>query len=100
MITIRRFGYLIPDTKMEVVNVPTDFKPGCIRPVSSMVAEESAQVTEPVKKEEKKMIKVGAPAPDFELSGYHEGMFKNFRLSELKGKWVVLCFYPGDFTFV
>lgn len=46
------------------------------------------------------MVKVGAPAPDFELAGYHEGVFKNFRLSELKGKWVMLCFYPGDFTFV
>ena len=46
------------------------------------------------------MIKVGAPAPDFELPAYHEGVFKTFTLSEFKGKWVVLCFYPGDFTFV
>lgn len=85
---------------MEVVNVPTEFKPGCVRPKSTMVTEESNPVNETTKKEEKPMIKVGGPAPDFELSGYHEGVFKNFKLSELKGKWVVLCFYPGDFTFV
>ena len=39
-------------------------------------------------------------APDFELSAYIEGGFKNIKLSEYRGKWVVLCFYPGDFTFV
>lgn len=46
------------------------------------------------------MIKVGRLAPDFQLAGYHEGEFKQFKLSEFKGKWVLLCFYPGDFTFV
>lgn len=44
--------------------------------------------------------KVGKPAPDFEASAYFEGGFKNIRLSDYKGHWVVLCFYPGDFTFV
>jgi peroxiredoxin len=29
-----------------------------------------------------------------------QGGFKNVKLSDYKGKWVVLCFYPGDFTFV
>lgn len=43
---------------------------------------------------------VGKPAPDFEASGYVGGGFRNFRLSDYRGKWVVLCFYPGDFTFV
>ena len=46
------------------------------------------------------MIKVGAPAPDFELPGYLNGQFSNYKLSEYKGKWVFVCFYPGDFTFV
>ena len=86
--------------QMEVMELPTDFKVGCVRPQSTMATEEAVNVSEAVKKEEKPMIKVGAPAPDFELAGYHEGGFKNFRLSEFKGKWVVLCFYPGDFTFV
>jgi peroxiredoxin (alkyl hydroperoxide reductase subunit C) len=43
---------------------------------------------------------VGTEAPDFEASAYVDGGFKNIRLSDYRGQWVVLCFYPGDFTFV
>jgi len=43
---------------------------------------------------------VGKPAPDFEASAFVDGGFKNVKLSDYKGHWVVLCFYPGDFTFV
>jgi peroxiredoxin (alkyl hydroperoxide reductase subunit C) len=56
--------------------------------------------TAEIKKEVVPMIKVGAPAPNFELPAYHKGEFKSYSLSDFKGKWVVLCFYPGDFTFV
>ncbi len=52
-------------------------------------------------REEAKMhASVGKAAPDFEAAAYHEGGFKNVKLSDFKGKWVLLCFYPGDFTFV
>jgi len=44
--------------------------------------------------------KVGQSAPDFEASALAEGGFKNIKLSDYRGQWVVLCFYPGDFTFV
>jgi hypothetical protein len=44
--------------------------------------------------------RVGKPAPDFEANALVNGKFKNVKLSDYKGKWVVLCFYPGDFTFV
>jgi hypothetical protein len=44
--------------------------------------------------------RVGQPAPDFEASAFVDGDFKNIKLSDYRGKWVVLCFYPGDFTFV
>ena len=44
--------------------------------------------------------RVGKPAPDFELSAFIGNGFKNIRLSDYKGKWLVVCFYPGDFTFV
>jgi hypothetical protein len=44
--------------------------------------------------------RVGQPAPDFEASAFVDGGFKNLKLSDYRGKWVVLCFYPGDFTFV
>lgn len=86
---------------MEVNLLPTDFKPGCVRPKSSVIQTESLNEDSKNETQEvKSMIKVGGPAPDFELAGYFQGSFKNFKLSEFKGKWVVLCFYPGDFTFV
>jgi alkyl hydroperoxide reductase subunit AhpC len=44
--------------------------------------------------------RVGKPAPDFEAAAYIDGGFKNIKLSNYHGKWVVVCFYPGDFTFV
>ncbi len=43
---------------------------------------------------------VGKQAPDFALPGYQKGKFCDITLSDLKGKWVVLFFYPADFTFV
>ena len=46
------------------------------------------------------LAQVGKPAPDFEANIYIDGGFKTIRLSDYLGKWVVLCFYPGDFTFV
>jgi peroxiredoxin (alkyl hydroperoxide reductase subunit C) len=44
--------------------------------------------------------RVGKEAPDFEASAFVDGGFKNVKLSDYAGQWVVLCFYPGDFTFV
>lgn len=43
---------------------------------------------------------VGNPAPDFTLDAVHNGQFKQVSLSDHKGKWLVLFFYPLDFTFV
>lgn len=43
---------------------------------------------------------IGRVAPDFELPAYHNGEFTEVKLSDLRGKWVLVCFYPGDFTFV
>ncbi len=45
-------------------------------------------------------ILVGQKAPDFEANAFHNGIFKKIKLSDYMGQWVVLCFYPGDFTFV
>ncbi len=44
--------------------------------------------------------RVGAKAPEFSAMAYQDGKFKKVKLSDYQGKWVVLCFYPGDFTFV
>jgi alkyl hydroperoxide reductase subunit AhpC len=48
------------------------------------------------------MTLVGNQAPDFELEGIARSgdEFKTFRLSGFRGKWVVLFFYPLDFTFI
>lgn len=48
----------------------------------------------------KAMVQVGQKAPDFEAPAYFKGEFTKVKLSDHLGKWVVLCFYPGDFTFV
>jgi peroxiredoxin 2/4 len=46
------------------------------------------------------MTLVGKPAPDFELEGYFKGQFSKYKLSGYRKKWVILLFYPLDFTFV
>lgn len=43
---------------------------------------------------------VGKEAPDFEAPVFHLGGFRNVKLSDYRGHWVMLFFYPGDFTFV
>lgn len=43
---------------------------------------------------------VGKRAPAFQLDAVQSGQFKNLKLEDYKGKWVVLFFYPLDFTFV
>ncbi len=77
---------------------------GCARPtggpVGESVEEESKEVKEVMKKEVSLMIQVGKKAPDFSAPGYQKGKFISAKLSEYLGKWVLLCFYPGDFTFV
>ncbi len=75
---------------------------GCDRPAGGPV-EEIIEESQPVNKEirkERKMIRVGQKAPDFTAPAYHKGKFTSEKLSDHLGKWVVLCFYPGDFTFV
>ena len=43
-------------------------------------------------------VQVNNPAPAFELSGVVGKEFRKVKLSDYKGKWVVLFFYPLDFT--
>ena len=81
--------------------MPEEFKPGCQRPEIKKANAEPEMSGEPNVMEAKKtMIKAGKPAPDFTAPAYYQGKFMSTSLSEYKGKWVLLCFYPGDFTFV
>ncbi len=76
---------------------------GCARPTGGPVGEEvkkSETAGEITAKEEKAMIMVGRKAPDFIAPGFQQDKFINVKLSDYLGKWVLLCFYPGDFTFV
>ena len=76
---------------------------GCARPTGGPVGEPSEgqkQETARPEKEERTMIQVGKKAPDFTAPAYLKGRFTSVKLSDYLGKWVVLCFYPGDFTFV
>nr|YP_009392704.1 2-Cys peroxiredoxin [Bostrychia tenella]ARW61266.1 2-Cys peroxiredoxin [Bostrychia tenella] len=45
-------------------------------------------------------IQVGYQAPDFSAVAVYEQEFKQVRLSDYLGKYLVLLFYPLDFTFV
>lgn len=45
-------------------------------------------------------LKVGQKAPDFNATAVVDQEFKDIKLSDFKGKYVVLFFYPLDFTFV
>ncbi|MBI4457487.1 peroxiredoxin [Candidatus Uhrbacteria bacterium] len=43
---------------------------------------------------------VGRPAPEFNLEGVTSHGVKQYSLDAERGKWVVLFFYPLDFTFI
>lgn len=46
------------------------------------------------------MIMIGKPAPIFTVPMYENGCFGSVNLSDFLGKWTLLFFYAGDFTFV
>jgi hypothetical protein len=79
-------------------------KAGCARPTGAVVGEPAKEEPKEliVAKENTEMVtaKVGAKAPDFEAPAYYKGEFTTVKLSDFLGKWVLVCFYPGDFTFV
>ena len=45
-------------------------------------------------------VEIGSPAPAFSLDGVVNQEFKKISLSDYRGRWLVLFFYPGDFTFI
>lgn len=80
-------------------------KIGCGKPTGATVGEKtekkSVENQIPAKKETAmSVVRVGQKAPDFEAPAYQGGDFGQVNLSDYLGKWVILCFYPGDFTFV
>jgi peroxiredoxin (alkyl hydroperoxide reductase subunit C) len=77
---------------------------GCARTTGAVVGEKPPAAadagTDQPRRDAMTIARVGQKAPDFEAPAYYRGTFTNVKLSDLVGKWVLLCFYPGDFTFV
>ena len=78
---------------------------GCAKPTGAVIgeaapAEEKAE--NKTKEGDRSMVtaRVGGKAPDFQAPAYLKGKFVSVKLSDYLGKWVLICFYPGDFTFV
>jgi hypothetical protein len=78
---------------------------GCGRVTGTVLGGPSPEVPdaptdqEPAK-EDFMTARVGQKTPDFNAPAYFNGTFTNVQLSDHFGKWILLCFYPGDFTFV
>ena len=46
------------------------------------------------------MVKIGQKVDEFSVSAYQNEEIKTVKLSDYHGKWVVMLFYPADFTFI
>jgi len=82
-----------------------ELKIGCGKPTGAVVGKPKKDETQLEELKESKEVametaKVGTKAPDFQAPAFHNGNFVQIKLSDYLGKWIVLCFYPGDFTFV
>jgi peroxiredoxin (alkyl hydroperoxide reductase subunit C) len=76
-------------------------KDGCVKPVRGPIVAEVSAEPERIEEVKRMQAQVGKEAPDFEATAFMPGEgFAPVKLSDHKGKWIVLCFYPGDFTFV
>jgi len=78
---------------------------GCVSAAGGILDDNETHSEQPTevlseKKGDLMTARLGRPAPDFEATAYFNNDFTNIKLSDYKGKWIVLCFYPGDFTFV
>ena len=79
---------------------------GCARVTGAIVGQKpaptnDARVSDSLAAKETLMTaRVGQATPDFSAPSYYRGSFTPVKLSDFAGKWLLLCFYPGDFTFV
>jgi hypothetical protein len=81
----------------------TEESMSCVDTGSDPTSERASQSEQPsasAKGATMDTARAGAKAPDFQAMAYQDGGFKQVKLSDYAGKWTVICFYPGDFTFV
>ncbi len=50
--------------------------------------------------EQSPLVQIGTSVPDYEFEAYHKKEVRTMKLSDFRDKWLVLFFYPADFTFV
>jgi len=82
-----------------------EIKDGCVKPARGPIvpARETSVPSGTISPKEETQVtaRVGKEAIDFEANAFVKGAgFKPVKLSDYKGRWITLCFYPGDFTFV
>jgi hypothetical protein len=82
-----------------------ELKDGCVKPARGPLMSTAESAASPLGEvplqEDTMKAQVGKEAIDFEANAFIEGVgFQPVKLSDYRGKWIVLCFYPGDFTFV
>ena len=46
------------------------------------------------------MLNIGEQVPEVEFEIFHDNEIKKVKMSDYKGKWLALVFYPADFTFI
>jgi peroxiredoxin (alkyl hydroperoxide reductase subunit C) len=84
----------------------SELKDGCVKPAAGPILPDGNEAaTRSISQEDQEvksmLVQVGKEAIDFEASAFVPGKgFQPVKLSSYKGKWIVLCFYPGDFTYV
>ena len=79
-------------------------KDGCVKPAAGPITDQESDAPRQADRPQevnKVLAKVGQKAIDFEASAFVAGKgFQPVKLSDYLGKWIVICFYPGDFTYV
>jgi len=73
---------------------------GAVAPQPGSAREAAPHDTHSGGREATMAVCVGQKAPEFTAPAYYRGGFTTVKLADYVGKWVLLCFYPGDFTFV
>jgi peroxiredoxin (alkyl hydroperoxide reductase subunit C) len=77
---------------------------GCARVTGTVVEDransQQADGVNTFRMEKTMAARVGQQAPDFSAPAFYRGAFTTVELADYLGKWLLLCFYPGDFTFV
>jgi len=83
----------------------SELKDGCVKPTRGPILPAppppQAGTFPPAQEVVEMVARVGKEAIDFESTAFIAGVgFQPVKLSDYRGRWIVLCFYPGDFTFV